>query len=94
MDNENDMTTCNKDNFEKYSYTSLSIAYSLMDYCHLCLLVIIDCRNFISRKKDLLHIKSDAFAVSNNLSRLNSNSGLPPTSMSRLNSSSEPKTSV
>ena len=94
MDNENDMTTCSKDDLEKYSYTSLSIAFIVFTYGLLplvSLLVIIEWRHFISRIKDLLHIKSDAFAVSNHLSRLHSNSGLPP---SRLNSSSEPKTSV
>ena len=87
MDNENDMTTCSKDDLEKYSYTSLSIAFIVFTYGLLplvSLLVIIEWRHFISRMKDLLHIKSDAFAIS----------GLPPTPMSRLNSSSEPKTSV
>ena len=57
------MTTCSKDDLEKYSYTSLSIAFIVFTYGLLplvSLLVIIEWRYFISRMKDLLHINSDA----------------------------------
>ena len=66
--NENDMTTCSKDEIEKYSYTGLSIAYVIFFYvlCPLTfLLTIIEWKGFIKKMKVLLHMKNDELSASN-----------------------------
>ena len=73
MDNENDMTTCSKDEIEKYSYTGLSIAYIVVNYPLLLLvflLTIIEWKSFIQKVKELLHMKNNELTASN-LAQLN-----------------------
>ena len=68
MDNENDMTTCSKDEMKKYSYTRLSIAYIILYYTLMplmFLLVIIEWKSFIQKMKGLLHMKNEELSVSN-----------------------------
>ena len=60
MDNENDMTTCSKDEMEKYSYTGLSIAFTIFAYTLMplmLLLTITEWKGFIQKMKVLLHMK-------------------------------------
>ena len=77
MENENDMTTCSKDEIEKYSYTSLSIAFIIFAYTLMplmLLLTITEWKRFIQKMKVLLHMKNDELSPSNlvqlNTSRL------------------------
>ena len=60
MENENDMITCSKDEIVKYSYTGLSIAYTVFTYALLplvFLLAIIEWRRSIQKMNELLHMK-------------------------------------
>ena len=62
MNNESDMTTCSKDEMEKYSYTGLSIAHIIFNYTLtplIFLLTIIEWKWFILKMKILLHMKND-----------------------------------
>ena len=77
MDNENDMTTCSKDEIEKYSYTGLSIAHIIFFNVSsplMFLLTIIEWKGFIKKMNVLLHMKNDELSASNlaqlNISRL------------------------
>ena len=68
MNNENDMTTCSKDEMEKYSYTGLSIAYINFAYTLMplmLLLTITEWKTFIQKMKLLLHMKNDELSASN-----------------------------
>ena len=75
MENENDMITCSKDEMVKYSYTGLSIAYTVFTYALLplvFLLAIIEWRSSIQKMKELLHMKSKNNELSaSNLAQLN-----------------------
>ena len=73
MNNENDMTTCSKDEIEKYSYTGLSIAHTVFSYTLMplmFLLTIIEWKRFIQKMKVLLHMKNNELTASN-LAQLN-----------------------
>ena len=77
MENENDMTTCSKDEIEKYSYTGLSIAFIIFAYTLFSLaflLTITEWKRFIQKMKVLFHMKNDELSPSNlvqlNTSRL------------------------
>ena len=68
MNNENDTTTCSKDEIVKYSYTGLSIAYTIFFYvlCPLTfLLTIIEWKGFIKKMKVLLHMKNNELSAFN-----------------------------
>ena len=68
MNNENDMTTCSKDGMEKYSYTGLSIAFRIIAYTLMplmLLLTITEWKSFIQKMKVLLHMKNDELSASN-----------------------------
>ena len=74
MENENDMTTCSKDEIVKYSYTGLSIAsvviYPLLPLVFL--LAIIEWRSSIQKMKKLLNMKNKNNELSaSNLAQLN-----------------------
>ena len=68
MNNENDMTTCSKDEMKKYSYTGLSIAFRIFSYTLMpltLLLTITEWKRFIQKMKVLLHMKNDEQSASN-----------------------------
>ena len=75
MHNENDMITCSKDEMVKYSYTGLSIVYTVFTYALLplvFLLAIIEWRSSIQKMKELLHMKNKNNELSaSNLAQLN-----------------------
>ena len=67
MDNENDMTTCSKDELEKYSYTGLYITYIMLTYALLplvFLLTIIGWRSLVQKMKPLLGMKNASVSKS------------------------------
>ena len=68
MNSESDLTTCSKDEIEKYSYTGLSIAQIIFNYTLtplIFLLTIIEWKWFILKMKILLHMKNDELSGSN-----------------------------
>ena len=68
MNNESDMTTCSKDEIEKYSYTGLSIVQIIFNYTLtplIFLLTFIEWKWFILKMKILLHMKNDELSGSN-----------------------------
>ena len=74
MENENDMITCSKDEIVKYSYTGLSIAYTVFGFTLLplvFLLAIIEWRRSIQKMNELLHMKKKNNEISaSNLAQL------------------------
>ena len=82
INNENGMTTCSKDEIEKYSYTGVFITYIILSYTFLPLmfpLTIFEWKRFIQKMKGLLHVKNNELAAYN-LAQLNTSRLSNPTS--------------
>ena len=67
MNNENDMTTCSKDEIEKYSYTGLSITHIIFTFTLMplmFLLTIIEWKSLIQMMTGLLRSENSETATS------------------------------
>ena len=66
MNNENDMTTCSKDEIEKYSYTGLSITHIIFTFTLMplmFLLTIIEWKSLIQKMTGLLRWENSETAT-------------------------------